>query len=128
MADQRLKDPAALVPTAVKAAFTRACNDKSRDVKSGMLLPEFKKGRAKKKTAAAEGEGDEELDESEEDAAGAASDEEEEEAEPDIKKLNLLAKRGINISLKGGDTIAGAAKGKGKAASKPASGKQNAKR
>jgi len=49
-----------LIPTAVKSAFTRACNDKTRNVKSGILLPEFKKGREKKTTTADE-EDDEEV-------------------------------------------------------------------
>ena len=54
-----LRDPESLIPTAVKSAFTRACNDKTRDVKSGILLPEFKKGRKKKATPADEEEDEE---------------------------------------------------------------------
>jgi len=125
VADQRLKDPASLIPSVVKSAFTRACNDKTRDVKSGMMLPEFKKSRAKKK-AAADADGDEEMEE-DEDEEGGAADEEEEEADVDVKKMNLLAKRGINISLKGGAEIAGAAK-KTKAAPKKAPAKPKAKK
>ena len=108
----------------MKSAFTRACNDKTRDVKSGLMLPEFKKGRAKKKEEA--GEDDEELDEDEEDGA-AEEEEEEDEQDVDRKKMNALAKRGLNISLKDGGEFAGAAKGK-KAAAKPAGkGKGKAK-
>ena len=128
VADQRLKDPASLIPTAVKSAFTRACNDKTRDVKSGLMLPEFKKGRAKKKKA--EGEEDEELDEDEEDAA-AEEEEEEDEQDVDRKKMNALAKRGLNISLKDGGQFEGAANGKNKAvakaAAKPSAGKGKSK-
>lgn len=116
VADQRLRDPASLIPTAVKAAFTRACNDKTRDMKSGLMLPEFKKGRAKKKSV----DVDEDVDEHDADA-------DEEEEEPEAKERNpkqfaALAKRGISLNLKDGGLLAGAAsgaKGKGKAAPKP---------
>ena len=117
VADVRLKDPLALIPTAVKSAFTRACNDKTRDVKSGLMLPEFKKSKARKKGKEDE---DEELDEDEEEV-GADEEEPEEEAETDIKKIKARAKRGLNINLKGGEQIEGkekTSKGKGKTAGK----------
>ena len=40
-----LRDPASLIPTVVKSAFTRECNKDTRSVRSGILLPDVKKGK-----------------------------------------------------------------------------------
>jgi len=96
------RDPESLIPTAVKAAFTRACNAPTRGVRSGLQLPEFKRGRKKKK--AAPKDGDEEMDEDEEAGDGAEGSDEEDE-EPDAKRLSKLkgaSKRGMDVTLKSG--------------------------
>jgi hypothetical protein len=43
-----LRDPASLIPTVVKSAFTRECNKDTRAIRSGILLPDAKKKRKAK--------------------------------------------------------------------------------
>jgi len=93
-----------LIASATKSAFTRACNDKGRDVKSGIMLPEFKKGQ-KKKSAVKEGDGEDE------EMADAEEEEEDEAEEPDAKRLAALAamaKRGLTVQTTGGKARLGA--------------------
>ena len=129
-----LRDPASLIPTVVKSAFTRECNKDTRSIRSGILLPDVKKGKRKAKVSrytsrracmcclltsrpqAADDAGeldDEFADEDEEE------DEAEEELKHDPKRLATLAKRGMKLDLKEGVNVAKGKKpapAKGKAA------------
>lgn len=132
----------------MKSAFTRECNKDTRSVRSGILLPDAKKGKRKAKARAgaasatlhpsrltaparpqAADEADEEEDEfADDDEEGGES--ADEELKHDPKRLATLAKRGMKLDLKEGVSVAkgkkpAAAKGpaKGKAASGAAKGK-----
>lgn len=129
----------------MKSAFTRECNKDTRVVRSGILLPDAKKKRKTKvcahgvatcpvshfptphlTIAASQVEDDVDEEEDEDEEAG-----EEEEEEPDLKhdpkRLAMLQKRGIQLDLKAGVSVAkpaSKAAGKGKAAvGKGAAGK-----
>jgi hypothetical protein len=110
----------------VKSAFTRECNKDTRSVRSGILLPDAKKGKRKAKVRAAEVShaalaadiaSRQAADDAEEDdfADDDEEEDEEEELKHDPKRLATLAKRGMQLDLKEGVTVA---KGKKPAAAK----------
>ena len=130
-----LRDPASLIPTVVKSAFTRECNKDTRASRSGILLPDAKKKRKAKVrgsldqhraplTQACPQAGADDADEEEDEFADDEEEGEEsadEELKHDPKRLATLAKRGMQLDLKEGVSVA-----KGKAKAKPAAAKGKA--
>ena len=122
----------------MKSAFTRECNKDTRSVRSGILLPDAKKGKRKAKarcqvphaasTTCSHIASRQVADDADEEEDEFADDDEEgdesadEELKHDPKRLATLAKRGMQLDLKEGVTVA---KGK-KPAAKPAAAKGKA--
>ena len=125
----------------MKSAFTRECNKDTRSIRSGILLPDAKKGKRKAKARCSDASHGishspltsrpprQAADDADEEEDEFADDEEEEEEEAELKhdpkRLATLAKRGVQLNLKEGVSVAKGKKpaaAKGKAAA-PAKGK-----